>query len=153
MSHWWQPSDDVCFHSQVSFQQTTTWVDVKFSCMIKILDEKQKATELFMKEQQEVAISEAEARLSQLQDYSRILQESQAQITAVHHLSDMELIKVDGAYFFLCIVSLNAAKFPNMWSSRPISALSFFNKTVNFITLNRNRWSLKFPISRTLPQM
>lgn len=93
--------------------------------MIKVLDEKQKATELFMKEQQEVAIGEAEARLSQLQDYSRVLQESQAQISAVHHLSDTELIKVDGAYIvFLCIVSLNASK--QMWSFRSISALSFF---------------------------
>lgn len=95
--------------SQVSFQQTSSWVDVKFSCMIKVLDEKQKATELFLKQQQEVAIGEAEARLSQLQDYSKVLLESQAQITAVHHLSDTDLIKVDSALLFLFIVCLNAA--------------------------------------------
>lgn len=71
------------------------WVNAKFSSMIKILDEKQKATELFIKAQQEVTIGEAEARLSELQDHSRILQESQAQIMAVHNLSDTELIKVD----------------------------------------------------------
>lgn len=72
----------------------STWVNIKFSSMIKILDEKQKATELFIKEQQEVIVSEAEARLSELQDHSRILQESQEQIKAVHKLSDTELIKV-----------------------------------------------------------
>lgn len=71
------------------------WVNTKFSSMITILDEKQKATELFIKAQQEVTIGEAEARLSELQDHSRILQESQAQIMAVHNLSDTELIKVD----------------------------------------------------------
>lgn len=88
-------TDEVCFHEQVSFQQTSLWVNVKFCSMIKILDEKQKATELFMTEQQEVTISEAEARLSELQDHSRILQECRAQIVAVQNLSDTELIKVD----------------------------------------------------------
>lgn len=82
-------------HEQVSFQQTSLWVNVKFCSMIKILDEKQKATELFMTEQQEVTIGEAEARLSELQDHSRILQERRAQIVAVQNLSDTELIKVD----------------------------------------------------------
>lgn len=73
----------------------SVWVNAKFSSMIKLLDEKQKATELFIKGQQEAAIGEAEARLAELQDHSRMLRESQAQIEAVHHLSDTELIKVD----------------------------------------------------------
>lgn len=72
----------------------STSVNTKFSSMIKILDEKQKATELFLKEQQEITISEAEARVSELQEHSRILQESQAQLMAVHNLPDPELIKV-----------------------------------------------------------
>lgn len=69
-------------------------VNTKFSSMIKILDAKQKATELFLKEQQEITISEAEARVSELQEHSRILQESQAQLIDVHNLPDTELIKV-----------------------------------------------------------
>lgn len=62
--------------------------------MIKVLDEKQKATELFIKEQQEITVSESEARLSELQEHSRIFQESQAQLMAVRNLPDTELIKV-----------------------------------------------------------
>lgn len=61
---------------------------------MKILTEKQEATELFIEGQQEAAVSEAEARLSELEEHSRILQQSQGQIAAVHNLSDTELIKV-----------------------------------------------------------
>lgn len=61
---------------------------------MKILAEKQEATELFIEGQQEAAVSEAEARLSELEEHSKILQQSQGQIAAVHNLSDTELIKV-----------------------------------------------------------
>lgn len=61
---------------------------------MKILAEKQEATELFIEGQQEAAVSEAEARLSELEEHSRILQQSHGQIAAVHNLSDTELIKV-----------------------------------------------------------
>lgn len=47
-----------------------------------------------MEKQQEAAISEAEARLAELEENSRKLRESQGQIAAVHNLSDTELIKV-----------------------------------------------------------
>lgn len=80
----------------------STSVNTKFSSMIKILDEKQKATELFLKEQQEITISEAEARVSELQEHSRILQESQAQLMAVHNLPDTELIKVGAPCWYVC---------------------------------------------------
>ncbi|XP_011616838.2 tripartite motif-containing protein 65 isoform X1 [Takifugu rubripes] len=79
--------------TKVSFQQTSTWVNIKFSSMIKVLDEKQKATELFIKEQQEITVSEAEARLAELREHSRILQESQARLMAVRNLPDTKLIE------------------------------------------------------------
>lgn len=80
-------------HAKVTLQQTSTWVNVKFSTLMKILAEKQEATELFIEEQQEAAISEAEARLAELEEHSRILRESHGQIAAIHNLSDTELIK------------------------------------------------------------
>lgn len=79
---------------QVALQQTSTWVNVKFSTLMKILAEKQEATELFIEEQQEAAISEAESRLTELEENCRMLQESREHIAAVHNLSDTELIKV-----------------------------------------------------------
>ncbi|XP_078134934.1 E3 ubiquitin-protein ligase TRIM65 [Sander vitreus] len=79
--------------AKVTLQQTSTWVNVKFSTLIKILVEKQEATELFTEEQKEAAITEAEARLAELKERSQILQESQEQIAAVLKLSDTELIK------------------------------------------------------------
>lgn len=61
---------------------------------MKILGEKQEATELFIEEQQEAAISEAELRLTELKENCRILRENKEYIAAVHNLSDTELIKV-----------------------------------------------------------
>lgn len=78
----------------MTLQQTSTWVNVKFSTLMKILAEKHEATELFIEEQQEAAISEAEVRLAELEEHCRILRESRGQIEAVHKLSDTELIKV-----------------------------------------------------------
>lgn len=77
--------------------------------MIKVLDEKQKATELFIKEQQEITVSEAEARLSELQEHSRILQESQAHFMAVRKLPDTKLIKV-GAPVKISVIWLKLKK-------------------------------------------
>lgn len=78
----------------MTLQQTSTWVNVKFSTLMKILAEKQEATELFIEAQQEGAISEAEAWLAELEERSKMLRESQGQIADVHSLSDAELIKV-----------------------------------------------------------
>lgn len=78
----------------MALQQTSTWVNVKFSTLIKVLAEKQEATKLFMEEQQESAIGEAELRLGELEENCRILRESQEHIAAVHNLPDTELIKV-----------------------------------------------------------
>ncbi|KAM7382116.1 hypothetical protein PAMA_012809 [Pampus argenteus] len=79
--------------AKVTLQQTSTWVNVKFSTLIKVLSEKQEATELFIEEQKEAAISEAEARLAELEERTQKLRESQGQIAALHSLSDTELIK------------------------------------------------------------
>lgn len=89
-----QACGSALFHQQVTLQQTSTWVSVKFSTLIKILAEKQEATELFIEEQREAAITEAEARLAELEERSQILRESLGQIAAVQHLPDTELIKV-----------------------------------------------------------
>lgn len=69
-------------------------MSVKFSTLIKILAEKQEATERFIEQQKLGAISEAEARLAELQEHSQILRESQGQIAALRDLSDADLIRV-----------------------------------------------------------
>ncbi|KAM3591356.1 uncharacterized protein V6R79_000633 [Siganus canaliculatus] len=79
--------------AKVTLQQTSTWVGVKFSTLMKMLNEKQEAAELFIEEQQEAAVGEAEARLAELEEHSKMLRESQGQIAAVHALPDAELIK------------------------------------------------------------
>ncbi|KAG7232859.1 hypothetical protein INR49_008027 [Caranx melampygus] len=79
--------------AKVTLQQTSAWVSVKFSSLIKVLAEKQQATELFIDEQREAAITEAEARLAELEENTHRLRESQDHIAALHHLPDTELIK------------------------------------------------------------
>lgn len=59
-----------------------------------MLAEKQEATEIFIEEQKEAAISEAESRLAELEESTLKLKESQGQIAALHNLPDTELIKV-----------------------------------------------------------
>ncbi|XP_053269512.1 tripartite motif-containing protein 65 [Pleuronectes platessa] len=76
-----------------TLEQTSTWANVKFSTLMKILAEKQEATELFIDEQREATITEAEARLAELEEHSQRLKESQDQIAAVNNLTDTELIK------------------------------------------------------------
>ncbi|XP_026171956.1 tripartite motif-containing protein 65 isoform X2 [Mastacembelus armatus] len=79
--------------AKVTLQQTSAWVSVKFSTLMKVLAEKQEATEVFIAQQRDAAITEAEARLAELEERSQILKESQDQIAALHNLSDTELIK------------------------------------------------------------
>ena len=101
-----QAYDSTSFYQQVTLQQTSTWVNVKFSTLIKILAEKQEATELFTEEQKEAAITEAEARLAELKERSQILEESREQIAAVLKLSDTELIKVCTSAFKISYIWL-----------------------------------------------
>lgn len=78
----------------MTLEQTSTWMNVKFSTLVKTLAEKQEMTELFIAEQKEAAITEAEARLAELEEHAQILRETHGQITALHNLSDTELITV-----------------------------------------------------------
>lgn len=87
-------ANDCSVHQQVTLEQTSAWVNAKFSSLIKILAEKQEASEVFIEELKEATISEAEARLAELEGRSQILRESQGQIAAVQSLADTELIKV-----------------------------------------------------------
>ncbi|XP_008313058.1 tripartite motif-containing protein 65 [Cynoglossus semilaevis] len=85
-------AENIC-QAKVTLQQTSARVSIKFSTLMKILAEKQEATELFISEQIEEAVTEAEARLTELQDQAQRLRESQDQIRALHKLPDDELIK------------------------------------------------------------
>lgn len=78
----------------MTFEQTSTWVNVKFSTLMKILAEKQEATELFIQEQKEAAIREAEVRLDELTERAQQLIERQGQMAALRNLADTELIRV-----------------------------------------------------------
>lgn len=78
----------------MTLEQTSAWVNLKFSSLIKILAEKQEDTRRFIEEQKEAAVSEAHGRLSQLEEQRQKLRECQSQITDVHNLSDTELIRV-----------------------------------------------------------
>lgn len=118
---------------QVALQQTSTWVNAKFSTLIKVLAEKQEATELFMEEQQESAIGEAELRLGRLEENCKILRQSQEHIAVVHNFPDTELIKVR-----------------HCRSSDFISSVSA-GLHCSSVTI-RNPWSWKFRVSRMFPR-
>ncbi|XP_061611684.1 E3 ubiquitin-protein ligase TRIM65 [Phyllopteryx taeniolatus] len=76
-----------------TMQQTSSRVTAKFSTLLKVLAERQEATERFMEQQKEAAISEATARLSELEESAKKLRASQDKIAALHDLSDTDLIK------------------------------------------------------------
>ncbi|KAK5850425.1 hypothetical protein PBY51_001307 [Eleginops maclovinus] len=80
-------------HAKVTLDQTSSWVNTKFSSLIKMLTEKQEVTQRFIEDQRKEAISEAEARLSELETRCRKLIQSQEEINAVRNLPDNELIK------------------------------------------------------------
>ncbi|XP_047464586.1 tripartite motif-containing protein 65 [Mugil cephalus] len=79
--------------AKVTLDQTSTWVNVKFSTLMKILAEKQEVTELFIQQQKEAAITEAEVRLVELEERAKMLIERQGQMAALRSLSDTELIR------------------------------------------------------------
>ncbi|XP_026873282.2 tripartite motif-containing protein 65 [Electrophorus electricus] len=86
--------------AKVSLQQTSQWVNVKFSHLLKVLEEKQELTESFVAHQQEALLSQAEARLRDLQEKALQLSELEEQIaglcTLPHHqlIQDSMLIEV-----------------------------------------------------------
>ncbi|KAM9425222.1 E3 ubiquitin-protein ligase TRIM65 [Pholidichthys leucotaenia] len=79
--------------AKVTLEQTSAWVNAKFSALIKMLNEKQEATERFIKAQQEATIREVDSRLAELQQRTLTLTDTQDRITALHSSSDAELIR------------------------------------------------------------
>ncbi|MEQ2199804.1 hypothetical protein XENOCAPTIV_012645 [Xenoophorus captivus] len=80
---------------------------VKFSTLIKILADKQEATELFIEQQKQEAITEAETQLAHLNGRAKILRECQDQIAALHDLSDTDLIRVCTYKFLLSLGNIS----------------------------------------------
>ncbi|XP_041733677.2 tripartite motif-containing protein 65-like [Coregonus clupeaformis] len=78
--------------AKVTLQQTSHWVNAKFSMLLKVLAEKQASTGNFI-EQEEASLSQAEVRLEELQERAQQLRESQGQIAALSNLSDTQLIQ------------------------------------------------------------
>ncbi|CAL8304622.1 unnamed protein product [Lota lota] len=79
--------------AKVSLKQTSIWLDTKFCTLKEALDEKHETTNHFIDRQNVGALSQAEARLTQLKERAQTLQESQHHIKALHDLPDPQLIK------------------------------------------------------------
>ncbi|KAL7856638.1 hypothetical protein SRHO_G00155370 [Serrasalmus rhombeus] len=79
--------------AKVSLQQTSQWVNVKFTQLLKVLVEKQELTQSFVEQQQESALSQAQARLSELQEKAQQLLELEEQIDSLCALPDCLLIQ------------------------------------------------------------
>ncbi|KAL1264795.1 hypothetical protein QQF64_005150 [Cirrhinus molitorella] len=79
--------------AKVSLQQTSLWVNNKFSHLIKVLAEKQEVTQLFLDQQQEVTVSQAQERLAMLEERSTQLTALQEEISSLCSLPTCQLIK------------------------------------------------------------
>ncbi|KAG9267471.1 tripartite motif-containing protein 65, partial [Astyanax mexicanus] len=90
-------SSSLFLRSQVSLQQTSQWVNAKFSQLLKVLVEKQELTQRFVDQQQETALCQAEAQLGELQEKAQQLLEQEEQISSLCTLSDYQLIQVHTA--------------------------------------------------------
>lgn len=100
--------------AKVTLQQTSAWVNTKFSTLMKVLAEKQEASEHFIEEEKQAALSEAEARLAELQERAQKLRESQGQIAAMHNLSDTQLIKESMLLEVPCFKDIPVEVTPNL---------------------------------------
>ncbi|XP_026131988.1 tripartite motif-containing protein 65-like [Carassius auratus] len=78
--------------AKVSLQQTSQWVNTKFSQLIKVLTDKQEMTELFL-EQQEVTLLQAQERLDALEERATQLTALQEEISNLCSLPSCQLIK------------------------------------------------------------
>ncbi|ROI82015.1 Tripartite motif-containing protein 65 [Anabarilius grahami] len=78
---------------EVSLQQTSQWVNTKFSQLIKVLAEKQEVTQLFLDQQQEVTVLQAEGRLAALEERTIQLVALQEEISSLCSLPPCQLIK------------------------------------------------------------
>ncbi|KAF4084838.1 hypothetical protein AMELA_G00110740 [Ameiurus melas] len=79
--------------AKVSLQQTSQWVSAKFSQLLKVLMEKQEVTQSFLDQQQASTVSQAESRLSNLQEKLKQLGELQEQISSLCAVPDRQLIQ------------------------------------------------------------
>ncbi|XP_076856101.1 E3 ubiquitin-protein ligase TRIM65 [Brachyhypopomus gauderio] len=79
--------------AKVSLQQTSQWVTSKFSHLLKVLQEKQEVMESFVALQQEAVLSQAEARLRDLQDKALQLSEIEEHIGSICELPHHQLIQ------------------------------------------------------------
>lgn len=79
---------------QVSLQQTSQWVNTKFSQLMKVLAEKQEVTQRFLDQQEEVTVLQAEKRLAVLEERQKQLAALQNEISSLCSLSHCQLIKV-----------------------------------------------------------
>ncbi|KAG7491754.1 hypothetical protein MATL_G00006740 [Megalops atlanticus] len=79
--------------ARVSLQQTSQWVNAKFSHLMKLLVEKQESTLSFIEQERHAALTQAEARLSTLQDRAQQLTETQGQIAALQAMPDIAFIQ------------------------------------------------------------
>ncbi|KAI2658251.1 tripartite motif-containing 65-like protein [Labeo rohita] len=78
---------------EVSLQQTSLWVNNKFSQLIKVLAEKQEVTQLFLDQQQELTVSQAQERLAVLEERATQLAAFQEEISSLCTLPTCQLIK------------------------------------------------------------
>ncbi|KAJ7987857.1 hypothetical protein DPEC_G00330910 [Dallia pectoralis] len=79
--------------AQVTLQQTSHWVNAKFSMLLKVLAEKQECTENFIEQEKDASLVEANTRLEELQERAQQLRERQVQIAAIRNLPDTQLIQ------------------------------------------------------------
>ncbi|XP_051959290.1 tripartite motif-containing protein 65-like isoform X1 [Xyrauchen texanus] len=79
--------------AKVSLQQTSLWVNSKFSQVMKVLAEKQEVTQLFLEQQQELTVLQAEERLAVLQERTEKLAALQEEISSMCSLPHCQLIK------------------------------------------------------------
>ncbi|KAM6951852.1 E3 ubiquitin-protein ligase TRIM65 [Aplochiton taeniatus] len=79
--------------AKVTLDQSTAWVNAKFTMLLKVLAEKQEATETFIEQEKGTALFHAETRLSTLQERAKQLKECKDQIAALSNLSDTQLVQ------------------------------------------------------------
>ncbi|TRY55495.1 hypothetical protein DNTS_004140, partial [Danionella cerebrum] len=80
---------------KVSLQQTSLWINCKFSQLMKLLAEKQEVMQHFLDRQQEVALLESEQRLSALEQRSMQLSALQDQISAhIPFINESRMVEV-----------------------------------------------------------
>nr|XP_057918078.1 E3 ubiquitin-protein ligase TRIM65 [Doryrhamphus excisus] len=97
-----------------TFQKTSSRLTARFSTLIDVLVDQQKATEHFILEQKGAAISEAQGRLAELEERSQKLRASQAQISALHNLPDTQLIQESTLIEVPCLKKIPSDITPNL---------------------------------------